>query len=51
MGDVSKWDKYMDRWEFIVKIDEFYKTFTGAMLILKPNNEFTKEKIKGEKER
>lgn len=25
VGDVSKWDKYMDRWEFIVKIDEFYK--------------------------
>ena len=31
-----------------MEIDEFYKTFTGAMLILKPNNEFTREKIKGE---
>ena len=31
-----------------MEIDEFYKRFTGAMLILKPNNEFTKGKIKGE---
>lgn len=29
--------------------DEFYKTFTGAMLILKPNTEFATGKIKGNK--
>ena len=32
-----------------MKTDEFYKNFTGAMLILKPNNEFVKGKVKGEK--
>ena len=32
-----------------MEIDEFYKSFTGAMLILKPNNDFTKGKVKGEK--
>ena len=32
-----------------MEIDEFYKSFTGAMLILKPNSEFSKGKIKGEK--
>lgn len=32
-----------------MEIDEFYKTFTGAMLILKPNTEFTTEKLKGKK--
>lgn len=32
-----------------MEIDEFYKSFTGAMLILKPNNEFAKGKVKGEK--
>lgn len=32
-----------------MEIDEFYKSFTGAMMILKPNNEFTKDKIKGKK--
>lgn len=32
-----------------MEIDEFYKSFTGAMLILKPNNEFAKGKIRGEK--
>ena len=32
-----------------MEIDEFYKSFTGAMLILQPNNEFTKGKVKGEK--
>lgn len=32
-----------------VEIDEFYKTFTGAMLILKPNNKFETGKLKGEK--
>ena len=32
-----------------MEIDEFYKTFTGAMLILKPNHDFAKGKIKGEK--
>lgn len=32
-----------------VEIDEFYKTFTGAMLILKPNNSFEIGKLKGEK--
>ena len=31
-----------------MEIDEFYKRFTGAMLILKPNNEFTQGKIKGQ---
>ena len=30
-------------------IDEFYKKFTGAMLLLKPNSEFEREKIKGTK--
>lgn len=29
-----------------LKIDEFYKDFTGTLLILKPNNEFNKGKIK-----
>ena len=28
-------------------IDEFYKRFTGAMLLLKPNSEFEREKIRG----
>ncbi len=32
-----------------VEIDEFYKTFTGTMLILKPNQDFVRGKIKGEK--
>lgn len=32
-----------------MEIEDFYKSFTGAMLILKPNNEFSKGKIKGEK--
>lgn len=32
-----------------MEIDEFYKTFTGAMLILKPNTEFTADKLKGKK--
>ena len=32
-----------------MEIDEFYKSFTGAMLILKPNNDFAKGKVKGEK--
>lgn len=32
-----------------MEIDEFYKSFTGAMLILKPNHDFAKGKIKGEK--
>lgn len=32
-----------------MEIEEFYKSFTGAMLILKPNVEFSKGKIKGEK--
>ena len=32
-----------------VEIDEFYKTFTGAMLILKPDNSFETGKLKGEK--
>ena len=27
-------------------IDEFYKKFTGSMLLLKPNSEFEREKIK-----
>ncbi|NLD47463.1 MAG: peptidase domain-containing ABC transporter, partial [Clostridiaceae bacterium] len=32
-----------------LEIDEFYKDFTGALLILKPNQEFVSGKIKGEK--
>lgn len=32
-----------------IEIDEFYKTFTGAMLILKPNHKFETGKLKGEK--
>ncbi|MDR0853936.1 MAG: peptidase domain-containing ABC transporter [Clostridiales Family XIII bacterium] len=32
-----------------VTIDEFYKTFTGNLLILKPDNRFEKGKVKGEK--
>lgn len=32
-----------------IEIDEFYKSFTGAMLILKPNHDFVRGKIKGEK--
>lgn len=32
-----------------METDEFYKTFTGAMLILKPNMEFATGKIKGKK--
>jgi len=32
-----------------VEIDEFYKSFTGVLLLLKPNNEFTTGKIKGNK--
>lgn len=32
-----------------MEIDEFYKDFTGALLILKPNQSFAKGKIKGEK--
>lgn len=32
-----------------VEIDTFYKDFTGAMLILKPNESFAQGKIKGEK--
>lgn len=32
-----------------MEIDEFYKTFTGAMLILKPNHKFETGKLKGEK--
>lgn len=32
-----------------VEIDEFYKTFTGAMLILKPSNKFETGRLKGEK--
>ena len=31
------------------EIDEFYKSFTGVLLLLKPNNEFTTGKIKGNK--
>ena len=30
-----------------ISIDDFYKKFTGAMLLLKPNSEFEREKIKG----
>ncbi len=32
-----------------MKIDDFYKDFTGVLLILKPNEEFTQGKNKGEK--
>lgn len=32
-----------------VEIDEFYKDFTGTLLLLKPNQEFVGGKIKGEK--
>lgn len=32
-----------------MEIDEFYSSFTGAMLILKPDEEFVSEKIKGGK--
>lgn len=32
-----------------VEFDEFYKTFTGTLLLLKPNQDFTRGKIKGEK--
>ena len=32
-----------------VEIDEFYKTFTGALLLVKPNQEFTPGKFKGNK--
>ena len=32
-----------------IEIDEFYKTFTGAMLILKPDHKFETGKLKGEK--
>lgn len=32
-----------------MEIDEFYKSFTGAMLILKPNHDFVKGKVKGDK--
>lgn len=32
-----------------VTIDEFYKTFTGVLLLLKPNEEFVCSKSKGEK--
>lgn len=32
-----------------LEIDEFYKDFTGALLILKPNQEFVEGKVKGEK--
>lgn len=32
-----------------IKIDEFYENFTGTMLILKPNEEFSGGKLKGEK--
>ncbi len=32
-----------------VEVDEFYKTFTGTLLLLKPNQDFTRGKIKGEK--
>lgn len=32
-----------------MEIDEFYKDFTGVLLILKPNQSFAKGKIKGEK--
>lgn len=32
-----------------IEIDEFYRTFTGTMLLLKPNTEFDAGKIKGKK--
>lgn len=32
-----------------IEIDEFYKNFTGAMLLLKPNHEFETGKIKAQK--
>ena len=32
-----------------LEIDEFYKKFTGALLLLKPNNSFEMGKIKGQK--
>lgn len=32
-----------------LEIDEFYKSFTGAMLLLKPNQEFVSGKLKGTK--
>ena len=32
-----------------VEIDEFYKDFTGTLLLLKPNQEFVGGKVKGEK--
>ena len=32
-----------------IEIDEFYKSFTGALLLLKPNNEFVSGKLKGTK--
>lgn len=32
-----------------VEIEEFYKNFTGNLLLLAPNNEFEKSKIKGDK--
>lgn len=32
-----------------LEIDEFYKDFTGTLLLLKPNQEFAGGKIKGEK--
>ena len=32
-----------------LEMEEFYKSFTGAMLILKPNQEFVRGKVKGEK--
>ena len=33
----------------LFRSDEFYSSFTGAMLILKPDEEFVSEKIKGGK--
>ncbi len=32
-----------------MEIDDFYQKFTGALLVLKPNQDFAKEKVKGEK--
>ncbi|NLL06756.1 MAG: hypothetical protein GX270_13455, partial [Clostridiaceae bacterium] len=32
-----------------LETDEFYKNFTGALLILKPNQDFASGKIRGEK--
>ena len=32
-----------------IEIDDFYKTFTGTLLMLKPNQEFVGGKVKGEK--